>query len=73
MEHTHLYKRVNEFLGKDVKHWTLFGTVEELLNVAQKQLKEIEGYINDVEQLEGMLLQANERIKQLEGGILIDE
>jgi chromosome segregation ATPase len=66
MENAHLYKRANAFLVKDVKHWTLFQTIEEILNVAERQQKELEGYIDDVEQLEGMLRQANERIKELE-------
>jgi hypothetical protein len=32
----HLYKRVNAFLNKDIMNWTLFRTIEELLNVAEK-------------------------------------
>jgi predicted nuclease with TOPRIM domain len=63
---TKLFQRVNTFLGKDVQFWTLFGTIEELLNVAERQQKELEGYIDDCEQLEGMLRQANERIEELE-------
>jgi predicted nuclease with TOPRIM domain len=69
MENAHLYKRANVFLGKDVKHWTLFQTIEEILNVAERQQKELEGYIDDAEQLEGLLRQANERIKELENRI----
>jgi hypothetical protein len=55
----YLVRRIMEITGELIK-----AKVE-----ISKQQKEIEGYIDDVEQMEGMLLQANERIKQLEKGI----
>jgi predicted nuclease with TOPRIM domain len=43
-----------------------YGDYHTLQDKVERQQKEIEGYIDDVEQMEGMLRQANERIKELE-------
>jgi hypothetical protein len=36
-----LFERVNHFLGKNVKYWSLMKTIEELVEVGEQQQKQI--------------------------------
>jgi hypothetical protein len=66
-----LLSRINKALGKEVRFRTLFGIIEDLLNKDDQSQKIIEGYIVGVDELEGMLQQANNRIKDLENQLSV--
>ncbi|MFS0776232.1 hypothetical protein ABC255_09515 [Neobacillus sp. 3P2-tot-E-2] len=72
-----LLAKVNQVTGKDYTHCSYLLTIADLIQVIEHQQKELKeaqcrelSYIDDIEQMEGMLSQANAENKLLQEKLL---